>query len=154
MENQTETSVCVLLDGAIDVSVTVDVQLESGGSAQPDMDFQFSSSAITFQPSASSSSRLCLNVTLADDETVEAAEAFLLTLSSADASTVVIATGETEVSILDSTQGPVQFLNSSTDVPEGGDVLLCFNNPLSFERNVTLQVNFEPFGSEFGVSAN
>lgn len=149
MENQTEASVCILLDGTIDVPVTVDVQLESGSSAQPGVDFLFSSGTVIFQPSANLSSRMCLSVTVVDDETVEALEAFSLTLSSADISTIIIAVGEVLVTILDSTQGPVQFLNSSTVVLEGEDVLLCFNNPLSFERNATLEVIFEPFGSEF-----
>jgi hypothetical protein len=150
VENQTETSVCVILRGATDIGVAVNVQLGDGGSALLGNDFQFSPTTITFQPSTDllPESKLCLNVSVDDDGVIEAAETFFLTLSSNASDGVIIALAEAEVTVLDSTLGPVAFLNSSTTVAEGDNVLLCFTNPLSFERNVTLQITFESFGGE------
>lgn len=149
-EDEITINYCVLLNGTIDLIVRADIGLRAGGSAQPDTDFQFSPTSHTFQPSVNSqnSMRMCQTVTVSEDNIVEPVENFFLTLSSNTSESVIIAVAETEITILDSTHGPINYLNSSIVVDEGDTVSLCFSNTLILERNITVQIHFDAFGSE------
>ena len=139
---------CVFLNGIIDLELTVGISLEAGGSAQADRDFSFTPTTLTFQPSTEK--RMCQSVTVPEDGIIEPEENFFLSLSTEFTNDRVnITFGVTEIIVEDSTRGQILYLNSSVAVSEGENVLLCFMNQQPIERNITILVNFDPFGGQF-----
>ena len=135
---------CVFLSGVIDLVLTVDVLLETGGSAQTGSDFSFTSATLSFHPS--SEKTMCQSVTVPEDGIIEPEENFFLSLSTEFTSDRVNITFRvTEIIIEDSTRGQILYLNSSNAVIEGENASLCFMHTLQLERNVIILANFDPF---------
>ena len=137
-----EVNYCVFLNGFIDLELTVNVSLETGGSAQADSDFNFTPVTLTFYPS--SEKTICQSVPVPEDGIIETEENFFLSLSTEFSNDrVKITFGVTEIIIEDSTRGQILYLNSSIAVTEGENAPLCFMNLLQLERNVTILANFD-----------
>ena len=145
-ERNGSLSYCVVLSGPIDLVLGVHISLVAAGSAQEGADFEFSPTTLIFQPL--SATRICQSVNISQDSIIEPDEAFFLILAPNISTNIITTVDETEVIILDATDGPIYYLNASNAVPEGEEVLLCLHLPLSVERNVTAQILFHPFGSE------
>ena len=140
---------CVQLNGAIDRDVPVDIALSPEGTAQPNTDFQFSPTTLTFQSAGNST--MCASVIVNPDDTVETNENFLLVLSSGVVNNVVVSIADIEITIMDSTTGTIGYLNSTISITEGMSASLCFTSTLGLERNITVFINFDNVGSKFGA---
>ena len=149
-----DANYCVFLNGIIDLELTVDVSLETGGSAQADSDFSFTPITLTFRPS--SEKTICQSVPVTEDGIIEPEENFFLSLSTEFSNDrVMITFGVSEIIIEDSTRGQILYLNSSIAAIEGENVSLCFMNSQEIERNVTILVDLDSFrGMSFYVSTH
>ena len=118
--------------------VTINTSFSEGTATSAD--YSNTDTSVTF--SGGSSNTQCQVLSIVEDELLENDEVFTITLSSTD-SAVYFGNATTIVTIQDSTQLLVGFVNTTGSVTEGGSYSACvsiFSGQLSNEVALTLNV--------------
>lgn len=141
-------TICVELSGEFETMLSVEVSASSMNMVA-DSDFVFSSLTLSFAPMQTNQ---CFNVSIVNDQLVEAREEFVINMVSLSRAVNVV-TNSTTVIINDSSVVNFTFDREVYFTIEGTNVLICVLSIGELDRLVEVTVNLDTRGeAEFPLS--